>query len=185
MKTFTIAVIAGDGVGTEVIPQAMRILERIARKHDITFAFQDFDWGAEHFFRWGRMMPAGAIDLLQPCDAILLGAVGHPEITDHTTPNGLLVPIRRAFDQYSNVRPAYLYPGGAFLPLGTHDARRGHRPAATLRRHPSGRRGASGDYRPHHAQRTAGAHPPCVRPVLQCAAGVSLSGRSISSAGDA
>jgi tartrate dehydrogenase/decarboxylase/D-malate dehydrogenase len=111
MKTFTIAVIAGDGVGTEVIPQARRILERIARKHDIAFAFQDFDWGAEHFFRWGRMMPAGAIDLLQPCDAILLGAVGHPDIPDHTTLNGLLLPIRRAFDQYANVRPAYLYPG--------------------------------------------------------------------------
>jgi tartrate dehydrogenase/decarboxylase/D-malate dehydrogenase len=57
------------------------------------------------------MMPSGAIDLLQPCDAILLGAVGHPEIPDHTTLNGLLLPIRRAFDQYANVRPAYLYPG--------------------------------------------------------------------------
>jgi tartrate dehydrogenase/decarboxylase/D-malate dehydrogenase len=57
------------------------------------------------------MMPAGAIDLLQPCDAIYLGAVGHPEIPDHTTLNGLLLPIRRAFDQYANVRPAYLYPG--------------------------------------------------------------------------
>jgi tartrate dehydrogenase/decarboxylase / D-malate dehydrogenase len=111
MKTFTIAVIAGDGVGTEVIPQAKRILERIAKKHDITFVFQDFEWGAEHYFRWARMMPAGAIDLLQPCDAILLGAVGHPDIPDHTTLNGLLLPIRRAFDQYANLRPAYLYPG--------------------------------------------------------------------------
>src|SRR5215467_7450467 len=111
MQTFTIAVIAGDGVGTEVVPQARRVLERIAKKHNVTFAFQDFDWGAEHFFRWGRMMPAGAIDLLQPCDAILLGAVGHPDIPDHTTLNGLLLPIRRAFDQFANVRPAYLYPG--------------------------------------------------------------------------
>jgi len=111
MKTFTIAVIAGDGVGTEVIPQSKRVLERIGKKHDVNFAFQDFEWGAEHYFRWGRMMPAGAIDLLQSCDAILLGAVGHPEIPDHTTLNGLLLPIRRAFDQYANVRPAYLYPG--------------------------------------------------------------------------
>src|ERR1035438_9899844 len=113
MKTLTIAVIAGDGVGTEVIPQARRILERIAKKHNITFAFQDFDWGASHFFRWGKMMPSGALDLLQPCDAILLGAVGHPDIPDHTTLNGLLLPIRRAVDQYANVRPAYLYPGVA------------------------------------------------------------------------
>jgi tartrate dehydrogenase/decarboxylase / D-malate dehydrogenase len=113
MKTFTIGVIAGDGVGTEVVPAARRVLEAIAKKHDVTFAFQDFDWGAGHYFRWGSMMPAGAIDLLQPCDAILLGAVGDPRIPDHITLNGLLLPIRRAFDQYANVRPAYLYPGVA------------------------------------------------------------------------
>jgi tartrate dehydrogenase/decarboxylase / D-malate dehydrogenase len=111
MKTFTIAIIAGDGVGTEVIPPGKRVLEAVGKKHNVTFAFEDFDWGAGHFARWGRMMPAGAIDLLQPCDAIYLGAVGHPQIPDHTTLNGLLLPIRRAFDQYANVRPAYLYPG--------------------------------------------------------------------------
>jgi len=111
MKTFTIAVIPGDGVGTEVVPQARRVLEHVGRKHEISFAFQEFEWGSAHYFRWGRMMPAGAIDLLQPCDAILLGAVGHPDIPDHITLNGLLLPIRRAFDQYANVRPAYLYPG--------------------------------------------------------------------------
>src|SRR3984957_13295575 len=113
MQTLTIAVIAGDGVGQEVIPQAKRVLERAGQKHDLTFAFQDFDWGAAHFFRWGKMMPSGALDLLQSCDAILLGAVGHPNLPDHTTLNGLLLPIRRAFDQYANVRPAYLYPGVA------------------------------------------------------------------------
>src|ERR1041385_6442287 len=111
MKTFTIAVIPGDGVGTEVIPPAKRVLEQAGRKYDITFAFQDFDWGSDHFFRWGGMMPAGAIDLLQPCDAIYLGAVGHPDIPDHTTLNGLLLPIRRAFDHCANVRAAYLSPG--------------------------------------------------------------------------
>src|SRR5215831_13136215 len=111
MTTFTIAVIAGDGVGTEVIPQGKRVLEHIGRKHRVNFAFQDFDWGADHYFRWGKMMPAGALDLLQPCDAIFLGAIGHPDIPDHTTLNGLLLPIRRAFDQYANVRPAVLYPG--------------------------------------------------------------------------
>jgi len=111
MKTFTIALIPGDGVGGEVIPQGKRVLEKIAKKYGVAFAFQDFDWGASHYFRWGRMMPQGAVDLLQPCDAIYLGAVGHPEIPDHTTLNGLLLPIRRAFDQYANVRPAYLYPG--------------------------------------------------------------------------
>jgi tartrate dehydrogenase/decarboxylase/D-malate dehydrogenase len=113
MKTFTIAVIAGDGVGPEVIPQGKRVLEAAGKKHNVTFCFQDFDWGAAHFVRWGHMMPAGALDLLQSCDAIYLGAVGHPQIPDHTTLNGLLLPIRRAFDQYANVRPAYLYPGVA------------------------------------------------------------------------
>ena len=111
MKTLTIAVIAGDGVGREVVPQARRIMDAVAPRHGVSFAYQDFDWGSDHYFRWGRMMPAGAIDLLQPCDAILLGAVGHPDIPDHITLNGLLLPIRRAFDQYANVRPAYLYPG--------------------------------------------------------------------------
>src|SRR5581483_165386 len=111
MKTFTIAVIAGDGVGKEVVPQGKRVLKAIGKTYDIEFAFQDFDWGSEHYFRWGKMMPAGALDLLQPCDAIFLGAIGHPEIPDHTTLNGLLLPIRRAFDQYANVRPAVLYTG--------------------------------------------------------------------------
>jgi tartrate dehydrogenase/decarboxylase/D-malate dehydrogenase len=111
MKTLTIAVIPGDGVGAEVVPPARKVLEQVGKKHDVSFAFQEFEWGSAHYFRWGRMMPAGAIDLLQPCDAILLGAVGHPDIPDHITLNGLLLPIRRAFDQYANVRPAYLYPG--------------------------------------------------------------------------
>ena len=70
--------------------QAKRVLERVAQKHGLSLVFQDFEWGAQHFFRWGQMMPAGAIDLLQPCDAILLGAVGHPEIPDHTTLNIVL-----------------------------------------------------------------------------------------------
>jgi tartrate dehydrogenase/decarboxylase/D-malate dehydrogenase len=111
MTTFRIAVIAGDGVGQEVIPQAKRVLEKIGRQHQMQFAFQDFDWGSEYYFRNGHMMPADAIELLRPADAILLGAVGHPKIPDHVTLNGLLLPIRRAFDQYANARPAVLYRG--------------------------------------------------------------------------
>ena len=111
MPAFDIAVIAGDGVGVEVIPPAKRVLEVIGARHDLRFNFQDFDWGSHHYFHHGRMMPADAIDRLRPFDAILLGAVGHPEIPDHVTLNGLLLPIRRAFDQYANVRPAVLYRG--------------------------------------------------------------------------
>jgi len=108
MRTLRIAVIAGDGVGQEVIPQAKRVLEKIGRQHEMQFTFQDFDWGSEYYFRNGRMMPADAIEQLRPADAILLGAVGHPKIPDHVTLNGLLLPIRRAFDQYANARPAVL-----------------------------------------------------------------------------
>jgi tartrate dehydrogenase/decarboxylase/D-malate dehydrogenase len=111
MQNFQIAVIAGDGVGQEVIPPAKRVLETIGRRIQAAFAFRDFDWGTDYYFRNGRMMPADAVEQLRPFDAILLGAVGHPEVPDHVTLNGLLLPIRRAFDQYANVRPAMLYRG--------------------------------------------------------------------------
>jgi tartrate dehydrogenase/decarboxylase/D-malate dehydrogenase len=104
-------VIAGDGVGQEVVPEGKRILDRAGQKHNFTCLYQDFDWGAEYYFANGRMMPQNALELLRPCDAIFLGAVGHPDIPDHVTLNGLLLPIRRTFDQYANVRPAVLYEG--------------------------------------------------------------------------
>ena len=111
MRTFHIAVIAGDGVGVEVIPQAKRVLDRAGGRHQFQFDYRDFDWGSDYYFRHGRMMPADALQLLRALDAILLGAVGHPRIPDHVTLNGLLLPIRRAFDQFANVRPAVHYPG--------------------------------------------------------------------------
>jgi tartrate dehydrogenase/decarboxylase/D-malate dehydrogenase len=120
MEEFAIAVIAGDGVGQEVVPEAIRVLEEVAPQADAAFNYQRFDWGAEYYLRHGRMMPADALDLLRPADAILLGAVGHPDIPDHITLNGLLLPIRRTFDQYANVRPAVLYPGVA-SPLAGRD----------------------------------------------------------------
>jgi tartrate dehydrogenase/decarboxylase/D-malate dehydrogenase len=111
LRQLNLAVIAGDGVGQEIIPEGKRILERAGSKHGFACRFQDFDWGSEYYFANGRMMPQNALDLLRPCDAIFLGAVGHPDIPDHVTLNGLLLPIRRTFDQYANVRPAILYDG--------------------------------------------------------------------------
>jgi len=111
LRQLNIATIAGDGVGQEVIPVTKRVLDRAGQKHGFTCQFQDFDWGSEYYFAHGRMAPENALDLLRPADAILLGAVGHPRIPDHITLNGLLLPIRRAFDQYANVRPAVLYEG--------------------------------------------------------------------------
>jgi tartrate dehydrogenase/decarboxylase/D-malate dehydrogenase len=111
LRQLNIAVIAGDGVGQEVVPEGKRVLERAGRKHDFTCRFEEFGWGAEYYFANGRMMPQNALELLRPCDAIFLGAVGHPDIPDHVTLNGLLLPIRRTFDQYVNLRPAVLYQG--------------------------------------------------------------------------
>lgn len=108
MAQFSIAVIPGDGVGCEVIPEATRALDAVAR-----LDYTHFDWGSDYYLHHGRMMPADAIETLRKFDAILLGAIGHPDIPDHVTLNGLLLPIRRAFDQYANVRPAILYPGVA------------------------------------------------------------------------
>jgi tartrate dehydrogenase/decarboxylase/D-malate dehydrogenase len=113
MASFKIAVIPGDGVGKEVVPAALQVLEAISERSNTTFDLHHFDWGAEYHFRNGRMMPADALDQLRPMDAILLGAIGDPKIPDHITLNGLLLPIRRTFDQFANVRPAVLYDGVA------------------------------------------------------------------------
>lgn len=103
--------IPGDGIGREVVPAAVTVLEEIGRRFDIRFEFQTYDWSSDYYFRHGRMMPADGLDLLRSCDAILLGAIGHPGLQDNVTLNGLLLPIRRAFDQFVNLRPAIPYAG--------------------------------------------------------------------------
>ena len=111
MKTYRVAVIPGDGIGREVIPAAIRTLETAAERFGFRFAWEHFPWGSEHYFAHGRMMPEDALDRLRPFDAIFFGAVGDPRLQDNVTLNGLLLPIRRGFDQYACVRPAVLYPG--------------------------------------------------------------------------
>src|ERR1039457_1080980 len=111
MKVYSIAVIPGDGVGKEVTPAAQRGLTAAGNRFGARFDFEEFAWGADYYKVHGRMMPAGALDLLRPKDAILLGAVGDPGIPDNITLSGLLLPIRRGFDQFANVRPAVLYKG--------------------------------------------------------------------------
>lgn len=110
-KMFSIAVIPGDGIGREVVPAAVTVLQRLGEKFDVRFDFRHLDWGSDYYFQHGCMMPADALEVLRASDAILLGAIGHPKIQDNITLNGLLLPIRRAFDQFVNVRPAILYPG--------------------------------------------------------------------------
>jgi len=111
MASFRIAVIAGDGIGKEVTPQGLRVLEAAGKRAGASFEFAEQDWGSEYYFQHGRMMPVAGVEMLAEADAIFLGAIGHPDIPDHVTLNGLLLPIRRAFDQYACVRPSYLYPG--------------------------------------------------------------------------
>ena len=111
MKTYRIAVIPGDGIGREVVPAAIRALEAAASRFGFRFEWQSFPWGSEHYLAHGRMMPDDGLDRLRAFDAIFFGAVGDPRIQDNVTLNGLLLPIRRGFDQYACVRPAVLYPG--------------------------------------------------------------------------
>ena len=112
MPTFKIAVIPGDGVGIEVVAEGRRVLEAAARREkNLQLKFTAFGWGSAYYKTRGRMMPADALDTLRKFDAIYLGAIGDPSIPDHITLHGLLFPIRREFDQYVNVRPAYLYAG--------------------------------------------------------------------------
>jgi tartrate dehydrogenase/decarboxylase / D-malate dehydrogenase len=111
MKTYRIAAIPGDGIGREVLPAATAVLDAVAARSGFRVEWEQFDWGSQHYFDHGRMMPADAIDRLRPFDAIFFGAVGDPRLQDNVTLNGLLLPIRRAFDQYACVRPAVLYRG--------------------------------------------------------------------------
>jgi tartrate dehydrogenase/decarboxylase/D-malate dehydrogenase len=108
---YEIAVLPGDGIGKEVMPEALRALDAIAATHDISFAYRHFDWSCETYRTTGRMMPVDGIARLREHDAILLGAVGFPGVPDHISLWGLLIPIRREFDQYVNLRPVRLLPG--------------------------------------------------------------------------
>ena len=111
IRTFNIAVIAGDGIGKEVVPEGMLVLDAAAKRFGFRFTWQCLDWGCETYIKTGRMMPADGIEQLRQFDAIFLGAVGHPDVPDHISLWGLLIPIRRSFRQYVNLRPVRLLDG--------------------------------------------------------------------------
>lgn len=111
MAEYKIGVIRGDGIGVEVIEEGIKVLLAVADMYDIEWHFVEFPWGSDYYFKHGRMMPTDALDTLAEFDQIYLGAVGHPDIQDHISLNGLLLPIRRKFDQYVCERPSVLYPG--------------------------------------------------------------------------
>lgn len=111
MKTFHIAVIEGDGIGKEVVPEGIRVLEAAGQCFGFQFEWRPFDWSCETYAKTGKMMPEDGLRQLQPFDAIFLGAVGHPSVPDHVSLWGLLIPIRRGFRQYVNLRPVRLFEG--------------------------------------------------------------------------
>ncbi len=108
---YRIAVIPGDGIGTEVIPAAIRVLDAVAGHHGFSFDWTFFDWSCEVYARTGQMMPDDGIEQLSGFDAIYLGAVGYPGVPDRVSLWGLLIPIRRNFDQYVSLRPCRMLPG--------------------------------------------------------------------------
>lgn len=111
MRQVRIAVIGGDGIGPEVTREAMRAADAALARTQTRIAWTEFTWGTSYYMVHRRMAPPEFLDELAKFDAMLLGAVGHPTVQDHITLNGLLLPIRRRFDQCVCLRPAYLYAG--------------------------------------------------------------------------
>jgi len=111
MSKHKIAAVPGDGIGNEVVPEGMRVLEAAGRRYGIEFQWTQFDWSCERYAKTGRMMPEDGIEQLSKFDAIYLGAVGYPNVPDHVSLWGLLIPIRREFEQYVNLRPVRLLKG--------------------------------------------------------------------------
>jgi tartrate dehydrogenase/decarboxylase/D-malate dehydrogenase len=110
-KKFSIASIPGDGIGKEVVPEGIRVLDRAAELFGFDFSWAEYPWSCEYYAQHGQMMPDDGLDQLRPHDAIFLGAVGFPGVPDHISLWGLLLPIRREFNQYVNLRPIRLMPG--------------------------------------------------------------------------
>src|SRR5690625_4405510 len=113
MNAHKIAVMPGDGIGKEIMPEALRVLEKVSAKHQIKLEYKDFDWAcAEYYQKHHRMMPKDWKAQLDGFDAILFGAVGWPEVVpDHVSLWQSLLKFRRRFDQYINLRPVRLLPG--------------------------------------------------------------------------
>tara|TARA_B100000579_G_scaffold95539_2_gene75665 strand:- start:1556 stop:2611 length:1056 start_codon:yes stop_codon:yes gene_type:complete len=111
MNEYNIAVIPGDGIGVEVVEAAIKILDATSKINNFKLNYKYYEWGSEYFIKNKMMMPENALNLLAESDSIFLGAIGHPDIQDHITLNGLLLPIRRKFDQYVCIRPSVLFPG--------------------------------------------------------------------------
>jgi len=110
-RNYRIAVIPGDGIGREVMPEGMRVLEAAGRKFGLGFVWDEYPWSCEYRARHGRMMPEDALATIRHHDAIYFGACGFPGVPDHVSLWEMLIPMRREFDLYVNLRPVRLMPG--------------------------------------------------------------------------
>ena len=111
MAKHKIALIPGDGIGKETVPEGVRVLEAAARRFNFQLEFTDFDWSCDRLLKTGKMMPEDGMEQLKAFESIFLGAVGWPGVPDHVSLWGLLIPIRRDFDEYVNLRPVRLFEG--------------------------------------------------------------------------
>ncbi|SDG66245.1 tartrate dehydrogenase/decarboxylase / D-malate dehydrogenase [Lentzea fradiae] len=111
VTTHRIALIPGDGIGQEVTPAACRVLDAVGKRHGVAFSYDELDWSCARYTELGAMMPADGLDRIRHHDAVLLGAVGDPSVPDHVSLWGLLIPIRRTFRQYVNLRPVKVFEG--------------------------------------------------------------------------
>jgi len=111
MKTYRIAVIAGDGIGKEVIPAGIDVLRMAADQGGFRLDFTDVPWGCDYYLQTGRMMDADGVSQLLKFDAIYLGAIGDPRVSDAISARELILPLRQRLGQYVNLRPMRLMPG--------------------------------------------------------------------------
>ena len=113
MRRYRIAVVPGDGIGQEVVPEGIRVLDHLAAASQGAFGFEyeSFPWGCQYYLETGRMMDPNGLQRLRPFDAIYFGAVGWPGVPDHVSLWGLRLAICQGFDQYANIRPVRLLPG--------------------------------------------------------------------------
>ena len=144
MKIYKVAVIAGDGIGPEVLAEGIKVLKAVAQlAGNFNFEFTYFPWGCEYYLKHGKMMDEDGLDTLKAFDAIYLGAVGYPGVPDHISLCDLLLKIRKGFDQYVNLRPIQLLEGA---PCPLKDSRRDQIDMLVVRENSEGEYAGAGEW---------------------------------------
>lgn len=144
MKIYKIAVIAGDGIGPEVLAEGIKVLKAVAQMAgNFSFEFTYFPWGCEYYLKYGKMMDEDGLNTLRTFDAIYLGAVGYPGVPDHISLCDLLLKIRKGFDQYVNLRPIQLLEGA---PCPLKDTRRDQIDMLVIRENSEGEYAGAGEW---------------------------------------